>query len=222
MKLPVRIVPPTLPRPFGACASGEARGGKRALSDAEVALVTALEALKDVHAALVAALLAVQSTVRSAQAVANPAWTSAGSTSAGSGEVDLVRAAQPFLQDFFDNRDRKIFVSRSWLVVYSICSHRSTAYSFLMHFSILRPITEFGVLEAEVGRADLAGKQVFYFVFVKGHLVEVGQGHALLLLRVARGLKRRHIRVRVRAAQHPDGEPLLDCDEAEFTSWSGS
>jgi hypothetical protein len=34
-----------------------------------------------------------------------PAWTSVGSTSAGSGEADLVRAAQPFLQDFFDNRD---------------------------------------------------------------------------------------------------------------------
>jgi hypothetical protein len=99
MKPPVRMVPPTLPRPFGACASGEARGGKRALSDAEVALVTALEALKDVHAALVAAQLAVQSTVRSAQAVAMPAWTSVGSTSAGSGEADLARAAQPFLQD---------------------------------------------------------------------------------------------------------------------------
>ena len=91
MKPPVRIVPPTLPRPFGGCASGEAREGKRALSDAEVTLVTALEALKDVHAALVAAQLAVQSTVRSAQAVAMPAWTSVGSTSAGSGEAGLVR-----------------------------------------------------------------------------------------------------------------------------------
>jgi hypothetical protein len=111
MKPPVRIVPPTLPRPFGACASGEARGGKRALSDAEVALVTALEALKDVHAALVAAQQAVQSTVRSAQAVAMPAWTRVGSTSAGSDEADLVRAAQPILQDFFDNRDRKKIAS---------------------------------------------------------------------------------------------------------------
>ena len=95
-------MPPTLPRPFGACTSGEARGGKRAHSDVAVALVTALEALKDVHAALVAAQLAV----RSAQVVAMPAWTSVGSTSAGSGEADLVRAAQPFLQDFVDNRDR--------------------------------------------------------------------------------------------------------------------
>jgi hypothetical protein len=82
-------------------------GGKRAHSDVEVALVTALEALKCVHAAFVAAQLAVQSTVRSAQVVAMPAWTSVGSTSAGSGEADLVRAAQPFLQDFFDNRDRE-------------------------------------------------------------------------------------------------------------------
>jgi hypothetical protein len=59
----------------------------------------------------VAAQLAVQSTVRSAQYVAMPAWTSVGSTSAGSGEADLVRAAQPFLQDFFDNRDRKKIAS---------------------------------------------------------------------------------------------------------------
>jgi hypothetical protein len=68
----VRIVPPTLPRPFGACASGEARGGERAHSDVGVTLVTALEALKDVHAALVAAQLAVQPTVRSVQVVAMP------------------------------------------------------------------------------------------------------------------------------------------------------
>jgi DNA polymerase/3'-5' exonuclease PolX len=58
-KPPVRIVPPTLPRPSRACASGEARRGTRAHSDVDVALVTALEALKGVHAALVAAQLAV-------------------------------------------------------------------------------------------------------------------------------------------------------------------
>jgi hypothetical protein len=63
----VRIVPPTLPRPSGACASGKARGGTRAPSDVEVALVTALEALRGVHAALVVAQLATQSTeIRSA------------------------------------------------------------------------------------------------------------------------------------------------------------
>jgi len=58
---PVRLVPPTLPRPSGACASGEARGWTRAPSDVEVELVKALEALKGVQAALVAAQLAAQS-----------------------------------------------------------------------------------------------------------------------------------------------------------------
>ena len=58
-----------------------------------------MEALKGVYAALVAAQLAV----RSAKVVAMPAWTSVGSTGAGSGEADLVHAAQPFLQDFLDN-----------------------------------------------------------------------------------------------------------------------
>jgi len=51
---PVRIVPPTLPRPSGACASGEALGGARALSGVEDTRVTALEALKGVQKALVA------------------------------------------------------------------------------------------------------------------------------------------------------------------------
>jgi hypothetical protein len=98
----VRIVPPTLPQTSEARASGEARGGARAPSDVEVTLVTALEALKGVHAALVAAQLAAKSTdIRSAQVVAMPALTNVGSTSAGSAEAYLVRAAQPFLKNYF-------------------------------------------------------------------------------------------------------------------------
>jgi hypothetical protein len=63
----VHIVPPTPPRPSGACASGEARGGTRAPSGVEIALAAALGALKGVHTALVAA----QSTeIRSAHVVA--------------------------------------------------------------------------------------------------------------------------------------------------------